>query len=124
MESGIPVVAVSVAARYLPYNYMLFSWIGIPLFVLLVTGLYFAGFNKVNGKFRVVIQELGRMCYEFYLAQFFIRKAGACLLEVTGIDGNRPRIVLSAALCALFAAVLHYGVENINNLKESRYVNY
>lgn len=85
------------------YDYMLYNWIALPVFICMIFTLAGVRVNRVSG----LIQYFSAISYCFYLAQSWIWELTKTILTVGGIDGNGMRIGVSLALCLILAVLLH-----------------
>ncbi len=109
LQIFIFIVSVSIAARILPRNYMLFSWIGLPAFSFLLVSLYRIDFKRK--RIQAVVSRLSAISYAFYLAQFFTWRISKKILLIIHIDGNLLRIFLSLFVCMAISLIFYYAIE-------------
>lgn len=86
-------------------NYMLYSWVGLPIFILMMITL-----SQVDSNFLAkskFFSYLSRISFCFYLAQFFNFKAASFILNQFGLDNNLIKILLSFSLCVIITVILH-----------------
>ena len=90
-------------------NYMLYSWVCLPIFILMLPSLAGVDFGRIqNSK---VISYLSAISYDFFLAQFFVWNIMQKVVVITGINNNVFNIVMSLFLCVLIAMVIHEIIE-------------
>lgn len=93
-------------------NYMLYSWICMPLFSTMLIGLSGSGGVKQEqpwgGK---AISYLSDICYAFFLVQLFIWPAMRKVTELAGIHNNIFKIVSSFIFCTAVATAIHEIIE-------------
>ena len=109
-EMLVLIVAVSMAV-YLHIglgNFLLYSWIALPLFTLQIFTL--AGLDAVFLHSRIV-QYASAVSYAFFLAQFFVWQLADAFFSWIGITQNLLQIVLSFLLCFAISVLLHELVE-------------
>ncbi len=87
------------------YNYMLYNFISLPLFILMIiscSGVKFEGY-----RLNKVLEFLSGVSYMFFLSQLFIFDLTKNILVVIKKDTNLLRICISLFLCLLLSFVLH-----------------
>lgn len=104
--SAIALVAgVTVVSKTsIPHDYMLYNWIGLPLFMILLFSLVCIPFQN---KARPVTAYLCNISYAFFFAQFFVWKLVKKIMQYLGTDSNIIKILFSLLLCLIFTIVLH-----------------
>lgn len=109
-EMLVLIVAVSMAV-YLHIgleNFLLYSWIALPLFTLQIFTL--AGLDAVFLHSRIV-QYASAVSYAFFLAQFFVWQLADAFFRWSGITQNLLQIVISFLFCLAISILLHELVE-------------
>ena len=111
METLLLVAGISVAVRLNIFvgNYMLYDWIVIPLFACMILTL--AGLKSPWLQGSAVLRYASAASYAFFLAQTFNTEIENWLFAACGIQNNVLQIIMSVALCAVIAVVLHELVE-------------
>ncbi len=87
-------------------NYMLYSWIGLPLFSLLLIT-----FSSIKIKDNFIIQYLSTVSYSFFLVQLFIWVIMQKIVNMVRIDNNIFRIISSFIVCFIIASLMYELVE-------------
>lgn len=93
-------------------NYMLYSWVALPVFVLMILGLAENPFNAVK-KNRLIlggVKYFSSISYAFFLAQFFTWPICREIFKRI-LCGNFMHIIISIAVCTGFSILLHEIVE-------------
>ena len=89
---------------------MLYSWINIPIYTLMFISL--SGRNISNSLEKVkVIPFSAKISYTFFLAQLFLWSPAKRLSELSGVDSNLTRLVISFVLCTMIAIFLNKAIE-------------
>ena len=113
VELLILIVGISIA-YYLGisrYNYMLYSWVALPMFSLLIITLSMMEFKQIkyNERLSGVINYMSKCSYAFFLAQFFtwpmVRKCTAVS------DRNIFKIILSFTICMGITILIYEIIE-------------
>ena len=90
-------------------NYLLYSWICLPLFALMLLGLAGTTWKKLNdSKWLSYASEIS---YAFFLVQLFMWPIMRKWLEFTGIQNNLFKIVSSYVFCTMGAILIHELIE-------------
>jgi peptidoglycan/LPS O-acetylase OafA/YrhL len=90
-------------------NYMLYSWICLPIFILMLPSLAGVDFKRIqNSK---LVSYLSAISYDFFLAQFFVWSIMKKIVAITGINNNVFNILVSLLVCVLIAMVIHEIIE-------------
>ena len=104
----IMAVGVSMSCKIFRYDdYMMFSWLIIPLSILLI---YNAAQIK-KWRFHGVIKYLSGLSYSFFLAQLFSNTICRYIITHTQISSNAIKIFLGWLTCVLIAVFLHHIIE-------------
>ena len=86
-------------------NYMLYSWIALPLFILLI---YHLCFLQVHNRYAIIIiNYISKISYCIFLAQFIVFP----VIKSVNISSNLERILSVCGLCLIIATVMHYSIE-------------
>lgn len=103
IEGLILVICVSIAYELGigQGNYMLYSWICLPIFSLMILGLANLEYKRPNSS-RLVLY-LSTISYAFFLAQFFVWP----IIKKMNIYSNWLKVFVSLALCIVIAIVMH-----------------
>lgn len=111
LEMIIMIVGVTIGVKLnvSVSNYMLYSWICLPIFILMLPSLASIDFGRMqNSK---VISYLSAISYNFFLAQFFVWNIMRKVVAITGINNNVFNILVSLLVCVLIATIMHEIVE-------------
>lgn len=110
IEFMVLIIAITIAVKlnFSVGNYMLYSWIALPLFVLMFIGLPCIDFSAWNKK---IIIYLSQISYAFFLAQFFTWPIVKSIIQSLGHNSNGFRIIFSLIICTLLAIAMHEGIE-------------
>ena len=108
IEHAVLIISVTVAVNYNISNgdYMRYSWIAVPMFMLLIISMYGARFprNMMDSK---IVNYLCEISYAFFLCQFFSWKTTMFIIYKIGMDNNFLRIVISFMVCMGYTILLH-----------------
>lgn len=103
-------VTVAVKLRIGVNDYMLYNWLGLPLFMLLLIG--FSRTSISSEKVGLLIKYLSEISYAFFMAQFFCFKMTNFIIGTLNINvTNIVKILLSLAICFVLAILLHELIE-------------
>ena len=91
-------------------NYMLYSWVALPMFVLLIISMFGVKFPYYIRNSKALIY-FSKVSYAFFLGQFFAWKSTIYIVDIIGFDTNSTRIIISFLLCIIYAMILHELVE-------------
>lgn len=106
IEICLLVVGVTVAVKIgIPQDYMLYSYLALPLFSLMIVTL--AGSNTLIFAKSNIIQYMSEISFEFFLAQMFLWSISREIIALLGFDGNLHKIIVSLTVCSLIAVSLH-----------------
>ncbi|MBR3043370.1 MAG: acyltransferase [Oscillospiraceae bacterium] len=103
--------SVTAAVRFvgMTSNYMLYSWIGLPLFCVILYGLSGVSFPKLqNSK---IISYLSALSYCFFLAQLFSNRFSLKVIEKSGLESNLFKLLWGWGFCIVISLILHEGIE-------------
>ncbi len=111
MEIIFLIVTVTLAVRSELYigNYMMYSWITIPVFLFMFPSLAIINWGRLYHS--KIILYLSEISYGFYLVQLFIWEIMRKITNFMGVKGNLPKIVLSYVVCFCIAVVMHEWIE-------------
>ena len=110
MEGMMLIVGISIAYQLgiARGNYMLYSWVCLPLFCLMIPALaYIKRNHKGDSIFVRIILYLSTISYSFFLAQFFVWP----VMNILNIQNNMIKIILCIALCTVISILLHECIE-------------
>lgn len=114
-EIIVCVVAISLGIRLQisPSNYMLYSWIVLPIFCMMIPTLSSLSFKTINNSKVVssVISFMSKISYAFFLAQLFIWPLMRFLCEKFSIGSNALKIILSFGVCIVLAIIIYELIE-------------
>ncbi len=100
-------------------NFLLYSWIALPAFVLIIVSLSLIKFKEYK-----VVKYLSSISYAFFVVQLFIWPIMRKLVSITGLDNNIFRILLSFVVCTIFAVLIYEIVEKpINKILTKKLLN-
>ena len=102
----IILVTVSYNKGISPGNYMLYSWIGLPLFMFMIYGLAGADYLKSSK----ILLFLSEITLAWYIAQDYCFNIGEKLIFLLSFDNNIFRICLSIFMNFLLSIGLHFFV--------------
>lgn len=107
LESILLFIGVTIAFKLgiAQYDYMLYSWVGLPAFCLMMLSLSHTKWPRLQNA--RVLTYLSAITYSFFLAQFFVWP----LVRKVGIHNNVVRILVAFMVCFVIAAVFHACVE-------------
>ena len=109
IEYVILVAGVTIALKLgigIPGDYMMYSWVGLPMFMLLIvsmTGLSFPRWMRDSK----IIRYLCEISYAFFFGQYFTWKTTLFIIGKIGIDTNILRIVIAFVSCLIYTILLH-----------------
>lgn len=89
-------------------DYMLYSWIGLPIYILMLFTLSKAENAKGYGR---IITYLSSISYCYYLVQSFVWKSSDFILRIIGKDNNTLRIIVTFHLVIIYAIMAHELIE-------------
>ena len=92
-------------------NYMLYSWICLPCFIVLIVALSGVSFEKMNDKLRIILLSLSEMTYCLFLAQLFSNKISKLIIYRYSISNILLIIFISWSVCISITVLLHAGIE-------------
>lgn len=112
IEYVLLVVGVTIAVKHniAVGDYMLYSWVALPLFMLQILSLTGVSIPQWMQKSKV-INYFCEISYAFFLAQFFVWETTKYIIGILGIDGNIVRIGIAFLACIGYAILLHEFVE-------------
>lgn len=90
-------------------NYMLYSWICLPIFMLILFGL--SGVKSTTLSKSKVLKYCSNLAYTFFLAQLFLNTICKKIITKYSITNNICIILLGWASCIVIALVLHEFIE-------------
>lgn len=110
LELGILILGVTIAAKLNIKigDYMLYSWIGLPIFILMILTLSKIEKVKINDR---IIRYLSSISYCYFLAQYFTWETLDVVLIIIGKDNNVIRIIASFFIVLIYAILLHEFIE-------------
>lgn len=91
------------------YNYLLYLWICLPVFMVMIPGLAGASFPKLQGS--GVLLYASETSYAFFLAQLLLYPNMRKWYAFTGINHNIFKIVSAFIYCSGLAILLHELIE-------------
>lgn len=102
----IMTITIAVKLQIFIGNYMLYSWICLPVFCIMLPAL-----ESFKGRDNKVVMYASEITYAFFLAQLFIWKIMYQLIEIFDIQRNSLKIVASFCVCILIAVGIHELIE-------------
>lgn len=114
------IVAVSLAIKFrVPFDFMLYSFIALPVFALLILTLSQTEFSHKSN----ILMFYSSVSYELFLVQSFLWPLSSVAVQTLGSDSNFVRIIVSFFLCTILASVMHYVYQKpiANKLKTNCY---
>lgn len=90
-------------------DYMLYSWIALPIFCLMLFGLAQASFPVLEKS--KTIRYLSSISYVFFLAQFFTWPVTGKIVEITGYNSTLFKCTVSLAICLAISVLMYEAVE-------------
>lgn len=99
-------VTVAVKLGIAEGNYMFYSWIGLPIFGLMILTLHNMEFKKYR-----CVSYASELSYSFFLAQLFIWRIVKELLKIMKVSNNVAIIAMSLIVCVVLAIMIHEIIE-------------
>lgn len=87
-----------------PGNYMLYSWIALPIFCLMLPALAYTEWGFLDDS--KIIRYMSKLSYAYFFAQFFVWS----MIKYMAIENNILRIICVNAFCFCIAVVLDLSV--------------
>ncbi len=105
-EAAVLIIGVTAAVKLniAIGNFNLYSWIGLPIFAVMLLGCSNLGGGKSYPK---TIKYLSAISYTFFLAQFFSNDIAFMITEALNIENNFLKILLAFSICFILAVLLH-----------------
>ncbi len=111
VEYGILIAGVTIALEIgIPRDYMLYSWVALPMFMLLIVSLAGLPFPNWVQNSRM-IRYLCEISYAFFFGQYFTWETTLFIIGKIGVDTNILRIVIAFVSCFIFSVFLHEMIE-------------
>ena len=110
-EYVVLISGVTIALKIgIPGDYMLYSWVALPMFMLLIVSMVGLPFPKwmQNSK---MIRYLCEISYAFFFGQYFTWKTTLFIIERIEVDTNILRIVIGFVSCLIYTILLHEIIE-------------
>ena len=112
IEHAVLIICITEAVKHniAVGNYMLYSWVALPMFMVIIISMYGAKSprNMVNSK---IVNYLCEISYAFFLCQFFSWKITMFIISKIGMDNNLLRIGISFMVCMGYTVLLHEALE-------------
>ena len=112
IEHAVLIICITEAVKHniAVGNYMLYSWVALPMFMVIIISMYGAKSprNMVNSK---IVNYLCEISYAFFLCQFFSWKTTMFIISKIGMDNNLLRIGISFMVCMGYTVLLHEALE-------------
>lgn len=99
-------VTIAVRLNICENNYMMYSWICLPVFMISLLIL-----ASMKWKQNRIVIYFSNITYGIYLAQFILIPVMNKIMAFTGITNNLFKIIVSLILCIVIAVFIHEGVE-------------
>ena len=112
-------LVIYVVSNNLPMDYMLYSIIFLPVWILLIA--FMTNIRIHNKGILKIIQFISEITYDMFLVQFFVWPVIAYIEKMFDIN-NFIRIVLSFGLCIGMSSIMHYLFEKPIQLKLRRWL--
>lgn len=111
----IMIVAVTIGVNHnmAVGNYMLYSWICLPCFMIILLGL--SGVDSRATSRSKVLRWLSGIMYVFFLAQLFSNRISKRIIEAGNITSNMLKIIIGWAACIIIALTLRIIEINLNS---------
>ncbi len=105
-------ISFAVKLNIAMHDYMLYSWIALPIFIIMIPGLAISKFNWIKNSVWMskVLNYMSAISYAFFLAQFFIWSIVKVLMSVFPY-GNIFKIVISIIVCTIISIIMHELIE-------------
>ncbi|WP_312103047.1 acyltransferase family protein [Pygmaiobacter massiliensis] len=87
-------------------NYMLYSWIGLPLFGAMLFSLSGVESRRLSNS--KCLKFAGSLTYAFFLSQLYSNSISKKIIAYYGISNNFIKIFLGWSCCIIIALVLRY----------------
>lgn len=107
--AAICVITVASKLEIGSQNYMLYSWILLPTFILILPALAIVEWKKIENS-RIILY-LSEISYTFFLVQLFLWPIMTVLVRSLGIQAGIAKIFSSFLSCFLLAALIHELIE-------------
>lgn len=88
----------------IPKDYMLYSWIALPMFILMIISLSEMHFKKNNYP---IINYLCNISYVFFFAKFFTWKTTRFIISEINMNNNIIIVLISLAICLSITILIH-----------------
>ncbi len=107
-EVLLMITSVTYASKHQMYisDYMMYSWLCLPVFILMIPGL--AGIQFKENK---VIIYFSVISYPFFLVQFFLWPIMRKIMEFTGSNSNTFKVLMTFVLCTILVIGFYQGIE-------------
>lgn len=106
MAAGI---TVAVKRGFAPGNYMMYSLICLPCFIIMIIGMSGIEFDSL--KHSRVLSYCSSIAYVFFLAQLFSNNICKSFLNKHGITGNVTIILIGWGVCIVIALFFRHALE-------------
>ncbi len=112
IEYAVLIIGVTIAVQHNFFvgDYMLYSLIALPVFIIQIVSMAGVEFPQWMQKSRVV-RYICDLSYSFFLAQFFTWKTTLFIIAIMGTDTSFLRIICSFLLCVGYTVLLHESIE-------------
>lgn len=110
LESTILISGITIASKIgIPKDYMLYSWVALPIFMLMIVSL--SGISNSLKFENRIVKYLCSISYAFFFAQFYTWKITNYILSKLETYSNITKIIISFLVCLLIAIILHETIE-------------
>ena len=119
IASSVMVVGISlvVKLKIAISNYMVYSWICLPCFIVMLLGL--SGIEFIALRNSKILKWLADVSFVFLLAQLYSNTVSKMIIGRYSIDSNLCKIMIGWISCIVFALVLRMIEKGINRKMES-----
>lgn len=108
VETIVLILAITIAVRLniSVGNYMLYSWICLPIFSMM-----FPALQKINLRGNRLLAYASDISYAFFLAQLFVWRIMRWLIDLFVIKNNSVLAFISFIICCILAIAIHELIE-------------
>lgn len=99
-------VTIAVKLNIAVGNYMLYSWICLPCFMIMLLGL--SGIESRVLQQSKVLKWMSEISYVFFLAQFFSNRIGKKIIAFGEIESNIVKILIGWGVCIVIALGMRF----------------
>ena len=99
-------------------NYMLYSWICLPCFIVILYGL--SGIESKKMSKSKILTMMSGASYVFFLAQLYSNNISMKIINAGNIEANSIRMAIGWGVCIVITIVLRFIEIAIKKLLEKR----